>query len=929
MLSPRYRRVITSLSLCYQGRQDVMECNSHSESAVPAAASATPTPATFSRAVLLRDGAMLRLRTLCPEDREKLQGLFARCSPDSIRFRFLHSVKELTSDTLDYLVNVDNARRVALVVTEGEAEQERIVAVGRYFAEAQRPDSAEVSFLVEDAMQRRGIGTLLLDTLAELAQQQSIRYFSADVLTDNRQMLSVFRKAGYGLSGSTTYGVTHLEFPIAPTEIAQARADAQEAEAERQSLRAVLAPRAIAVIGASREAESVGGALFRQLLRFGFTGALYPVSLHAKAVGGVRAYASIAELPEVPELVFIAVPAAAVAAAARQCAAAGVKALCVISAGFAETDTAGKARQDELLNICRASGMRLVGPNCMGVVNTAEDVKMLGTFAPARPPAGNVAISSQSGALALALLNRAGQIGLGISSFVSTGNKADVSGNDLMQYWEADEATDVILLYLESFGNPRHFARIARRVARRKPIVAVKSGRTAAGARAASSHTAALASLDRAADALFAQTGIIRVNTLAEFFSVARLLATQPFPQGNRLGILTNAGGPAILAVDAAVAAGLQVPVLSEATQEQLRAVLPHTAAVTNPVDMVAGAGPEEYRACLEILCDAPELDALLIIFIPPLVTPSAEVAQVIREVLSQRPQFQRTVAAVFLDPQTNLAAIPAGKYTVPVYDFPESAVGALSAAVRYGTWRKEPAGHIVPLQLDRTALEQVLATHPAGWLPAEGVSALLAAVGLPVLPATTVRSASEAATAAAKLGVPVALKVVEPAVLHKTDVGGVLLNIAPHDAATAYAQLATQLAAHQIPLAAARVMPMARPGVEVLAGVTHDPVFGPLVAVGSGGVLVELVEDVVFRVLPLTDREAAAMVQETRAARLLRGYRGTAPADVAALERLLLTLGALADVVPRIAEIDLNPVVVHEAGQGLSLLDARIRLSA
>ncbi|HZS07926.1 MAG TPA: GNAT family N-acetyltransferase [Blastocatellia bacterium] len=885
-------------------------------------------PTEFSRDLLLRDGAMLRLRALRPDDREKLKGLFGHCSPESIRFRFLHPVKSLTDAALNQLVDVDGAHNVALVVTQGEAVDERIVAVGGFSECEDAPEMAEVAFLIEDAMQGRGIGTLLLDTLAELARRQDITHFSADVMTDNQQMLSVFRKAGYGISSSTSYGVTHLEFPIKPNGMAQSRAEAQEAQAERESLRCVLAPRSIAVIGASRDSQSVGGALFRHLIHFGFTGPVYPVNVTAGSVAGVRAYASIADLPEVPELVFIAVPAPAAAGAARQCAAAGVRALCVISAGFAETDAEGKARQAELLDICRASGMRLVGPNCMGVVNTSGEVRMLGTFAPADPPAGNVAISSQSGALGLALLNQAGRLGLGISSFVSTGNKADVSGNDLLQYWEADDTTDVILLYLESFGNPRRFARIARRVSRRKPIVAVKSGRTVAGARAASSHTAALASSDRAADALFAQTGIIRVDTLAEFFSVARLLAAQPLPAGNRVGILTNAGGPAILAVDAAVAAGLQVPVLSETTQARLRAVLPPAASVTNPVDMIAGAGPEQYRACLEALCDEAELDALLVIFIPPLVTPSAEVAGVVSEVLSQRPHLRRTVAAVFLDPQSGLASIPAGKNAVPVYDFPESAIAALIAAVRYGVWRSEPAGNIVPIRIDRDAVDRVLAANPVGWLPHESVVTLLGAAGIEVIGSKTVRSAEESAAAAAGIGGPVAIKVVEPAVLHKSDVGGVILNVAPSEAAESYTLLATQLAAHGITLVAASVMPMSRHGVEVLAGVTHDPVFGPLVAFGSGGVLVELVDDVVFRVLPLADREAAAMIRETRADRLLRGYRGAGPADVAAVERLLLALGALAEAVPRIAEIDLNPVVVHEAGQGVSLIDARVRLS-
>jgi acetyl coenzyme A synthetase (ADP forming)-like protein len=884
------------------------------------------TVADYSKDLLLRDGAMLRLRSLRASDREGLKGLFARCSPETIRYRFLRTVKSLPDEMLDQLTAVDGARHVALVVTQGA--NERIVAVGRYHAQTDRPEVAEVSFLVEDAMQRRGIGTLLLDTLAEIAREHGVTHFSADVLADNRLMLDVFRKAGYAISSATSYGVTHLEFPVAHTDLAQTRADAQEAEAERASLGYVLAPRSIAVIGASRDPQSVGGALFRNLIRWGFTGAVYPVNPKAKSVAGVRAFASLADLPETPELVFIAVPAPAPLEAARQCAEAGVRALCVISAGFAETGAEGLRAQTELLDICRSSGMRLVGPNCMGLINTASETRMLGTFAPADPRAGNLAIGSQSGALGLALINQVGGLGLGVSSFVSIGNRADVSGNDLLQYWESDEATEVILLYLESFGNPRHFARIARRVSRRKPIIAVKSGRTATGARAAASHTAALASSDAAASALFAQAGIIRVDTLSQVFSIARLLATQAAPAGNRIGILTNAGGPAILAADAAEAAGLQAPKLSEETQARLRAVLPSAASVTNPVDMIAGAGPAEYRACLEALCDEPGLDALIVIFIPPLVTPSAEVAKVVGEVLAARLSLSRSVVAVFLDPQAGLAAIPAGERAVPVYDFPEGAVAALAAAARYGVWRATPAGSFVPITLNRAAIDQTLAANRAGWLSPADTAKLLGAAGINVMQSQTARSPEEAAAAARSIGGPVALKIVEPAVLHKSDVGGVTLNVAPDEAAAAYTRLAAQLSAHGIALAAASVSPMARPGVEVLAGVTHDPVFGPLVAFGAGGVFVELFDDVVFRVAPLTDRDAAAMIGETRAGRLLQGFRGSAPADVQAVEQLLLALGALADAAPRIAEIDLNPVIAHPAGEGLSLIDARVRLA-
>ncbi|MFN0087800.1 MAG: GNAT family N-acetyltransferase [Blastocatellia bacterium] len=891
----------------------------------------------YSKDLLLRDGAMLRLRFLRESDRQGLKDLISRCSAESIRFRFLHAVRTLPEGTFDQLMDVDGARQVALVVTMGEGVKERIVAVGRYHGLKRRPEVAEASFLVEDAMQGRGIGTQLLDALAELARSNGITRFAADVLGDNRLMLSVFRKAGYGLSSTTSFGLTHLEFSITETELAQSRKEAQEAEAERASLRPVLAPRSIAVIGASRNAKSVGGALFHNLIRWGFPGTIHPVNLSAGLsagqVAGVRAYAKVGEIPEAPELVFIAVPSTAVLDAARQCAAAGVRAICVITAGFAEVGRGGAAAQRELLSICRASGMRMVGPNCLGIVNGSEKIRMLGTFAPAGPPPGNISISSQSGALGLALMNEVGRLGLGLSSFVSIGNRADVSGNDLLQYWESDDTTDVILLYVESFGNPRRFARIARRVARSKPIVAVKSGRTETGARAASSHTAALASSDTAADALFAQTGIIRVGTLSEFFAVTRVLASQPIPEGNRVGILTNAGGPAILAVDAGEAAGLTIPALSEATQARLRAVLPATASANNPVDMIASAGPDHYRACLEILCEEPGLDAILVIFIPPLITPSAEVARVIGEVIEKRAENPRPIIAVFLDPDANLKAIPAGARTIPVYEFPENAVAALGAAARYGKWRAPPLGHPVPIDIDREAIDAVLEANPpgddrrGGWLSQGDVAMLLRAAGIEIIEAAFVRSAREAAAAAADMGVPLAVKIAEPPILHKSNFGGVLVDVAPSEGAAAYQKLESRLAKHGIGLESAMLMPMAREGVEVFAGVANDPVFGPLVAFGPGGVFVELFNDVAFRILPLTDRDAADMISETRAAKLLRGFRGAPPCDIPAVERLLLSLGALAEAVPRIAEIDLNPVIVHPDGEGVSMIDARIRL--
>lgn len=817
----------------------------------------------FLRDVYLRDGAVLRLRSLRSTDREGLAALFSRCSPETIRYRFLRMITELSGPMLDSLSSADGVGHIALVVLQGEGEQERIIAVGRYFALTERPGTAEVSFLVEDAMQRRGIGTALLDMLAEIAREQGITRFSADVLADNRVMLSVFRKAGYALSSNISYGVTHLEFPILRSEIAEARRASQKAEANRASLQYVFAPKSAAVIGASRNPASVGGGLFRSLLRWGFTGPVYPINAAANSIAGVKAYPSINDLPESPDLVFIAVPAEQVVARARDCAALGVRAICVLSAGFAETDAEGVARQAELLDVCRSFGMRLLGPNCMGVVNTANGVRMLGTFVPIEPPEGNVAITSQSGSLGLALMAQAAKLGMGVSTFASIGNRADVSGNDLLMYWETDEATDIILLYLETFGNPRRFARIARRVSRAKPIIAVKSRRKSPSSEAPASRIAAHANSDQAADALFTQTGIIRVDTLAEFFSVARLLASQPTPKGDRLCILTNGSGPGVLAVDAGVAANLKVSRLSTATQERLREALPKYTSVANPIELDANSGAAEYRACLDILLDEPDIDAFLVIYIPPLATPVRDVADVLSDALATRPNLERPVAAVFFDPYTSFISLPVSERkssqrqtrSIPVYNFPESAAAALGAAVRYGAWKEAPTGSIIEVAVNRDKIEEILAAHPdAGWLTEYAVSALLRAVGIEIT--------------------------------QRTD-----------------------------------------NGVEVLTGITNDMNFGPLVAFGLGGTLSDFMDDIAFRVLPLTDRDAAEMVRSTSVYQLLSGSHGASASDVAAVETLLLRLSALAEAGPRIQELELHPVVVLPAGQGVMVKGARVKL--
>src|SRR3990170_4991015 len=552
-----------------------------------AAAVKRPTyPSQYEVDVLLKDGSTVRLRPARPDDDAAMAALFQRLSPRSVYLRFHHPMPSLSRAELRRYTHVDYDDTFALVATLGEPPDERIVAVGLYTRLEPGSDHAEVAFTVEDSHQGRGIATQLLDHLAIAARDHDIRVFEADVLGENRSMLDVFRDSGFPLESRIKYGTYHVAFPIEETEAAEEKASERETMAAAASVRVFFQPHSLAVIGASRQRGTIGAEIFHNLLRDGFTGVVYPVNPKAEAIGGVKAYPSLMDVPGDVDLAIVCVPAERVLSVADECARKGVRGIVVISAGFRETGQAGAEREQALLAKARSYGMRLIGPNCMGVLNTHPGVSLNGTFSPVFPPAGNVALESQSGALGLALLDYARQLNIGLSTFISVGNKADVSGNDLVQYWEQDPATDVILLYLESFGNPRKFASLARRISAHKPIVAVKSGRTSAGSRAAASHTGALASLDIASDALFRQAGVIRVDTLEQLFDVANLLAHQPVPRGRRVGILTNAGGPGILAADACEGFGLEVARLGEATTAALQEFLPAEAGLANPVDM-------------------------------------------------------------------------------------------------------------------------------------------------------------------------------------------------------------------------------------------------------------------------------------------------------------------------------------------------------
>ena len=895
-------------------------------------------PHRYATDALLRDGGSIHMRAIRPDDKQRLLALFERLSSRSVYFRFFQTKQQLTDEELRYFTELDFTRNVALVATLREGDAEHIIGVGRYFRlhESGQPTSrAEVAFTVDDAYQGKGVGTLLLEHLAAIARRQGIDTFEAYVLGENNRMLQVFEASGFTVQSSLASGVFHISFPTAETPQVRAASTERERLAAAQSIRAFLNPRSLAVVGVSQRGDGVGATLLANLQRAGFPGRLYPIHPHATALHGLPAFPRVSAVGAPVDLALIAVPAAAVEEVVADCATAGVHGVVVISSGFAEVSAAGREAEQRLRALVRASGMRLVGPNCMGLLNTDPQVLLNATFTALNlPPAGTIGMLSQSGALGLAMLDYVQTLHVGLSTFVSVGNRADVSSNDVLAYWADDPRTSVIALYLESFGNPRRFARMAPAVAQRKPIVAVKSGRSAAGSRAAASHSAALATSDTAVEALFEQAGVIRANTLQELFDVAALLSTQPLPSGPRVGVVTNAGGPAILLADMGETHGLVFPDLTAETTAQLRTVLPPQAGLANPVDMIAAATPAQYVRTIELVGADSNIDALMVIYIPPLVTDPVEIAQAIARGAGTVPAH-KPVLTVFMMAQGAPAALHAGpRGTLPTSMFPENMALALAAAVRYGRWRARPRG--TPLQLSpfahsavRAVIDRVLA-HASSpfWLQPGDLAAVLEAAGISLAAAEQTLPAEAVATAE-RLGYPLVAKIVSPDVLHKSDVGGVILNLeTPAAVASAVDALVARAQRLGARLDGILLQRQVSSGIEALVGVTTDPLFGPLLVCGLGGTLVEVLHDVVFRLTPVSDSDAAEMLTHLRANVLLDGYRGAPPGDREALIGLILRVSALVESVPELQELDLNPVKVLTPGAGIIALDGRMRLA-
>ena len=703
------------------------------------------------------------------------------------------------------------------------------------------------------------------------------------------------------------------------------------------SLKPFFSPRAIAIVGASRRKDSIGRRVLESLQSGGFTGPIIPVNPHATELHGLRTFPSLTAIPVLVDLAVITVPAHLVLPVIDDCAAKQVPAVILITAGFSETGETGAGLEEQLRERARRYGIRVIGPNCFGVMNLDRSIRLNATYTPVLPPAGYVAIASESGGVGTAVIMAARRANLGISNYISVGNHSDVTINDLLEYWEQDPNTRVILLYLETIVDPVRFRRIAEQVGRRKPIIALKAGRTEAGQSAAGSHTAALATNDTVVEALFAHCGVIRARTLEEWLGLAVGFSNQQLPSGRRIGIVTNSGGPGVLCADSCATEGLSLPALPELTQSALASFLPPMASVRNPVDVIGLVTEDQHAQAVQILIQSDELDALIIVHMSISVTDNSPVAAGIIGGIraARRAGFKKPVYVCWMAEGDLDRTFTVDGETIPTYRYPEIPARIISQALSYETWRRRLLG-TVPDYADadipkaKSICAKALSNRESGWLSTDETRALLTAMNVPLIAGGVATGVEEAVTLAEQIGYPVAVKLASHQILHKTEVGGVRLNLTDEQAVRdAFEAIRTRLA--QVDkldaMEGVLVQPMLSGGTEVMVGMTRDPQFGPLIAFGLGGIYIELLGDVQFRIAPLTDQDAAELVRSIKGYRLLTGYRGQPPIGLKAIEEVLLRISHLTELIPEIREIDLNPIIALPEGQGCRIVDARIRI--
>src|SRR5215469_894310 len=889
---------------------------------------------------LLTDGSTVEIRSASPEDAEAVRAMHMAMSPDNLYLRFFSMSPYSADKEAERVCRPPGQHHEVLLAWLGG----RLVGVASYEL-AGESGAAEVAFAVPDDMHGKGIATLLLEHMVSVARDRGVRAFTAQTLAENTEMLKVFADAGLPVRRRLAGDVVELTFPL-PGEADPGldqyldQVAARESRSGVASLQHVLWPASVAVVGASRRRGTVGREILHNIVTGGFSGQVYPVNPRAAALDGLRCLASVDDLPDHVDMAVIAVPAAAVPDVAERCGKRGVRSLVVITSGLGDQGA-------DLLAICRRHGMRLVGPNCFGVA-----VPFLGldaTFGAEHPAPGSAGLVVQSGGIGISLLGHLSQLGIGVSSFASVGDKYDVSSNDLLAWWEHDPRTKLAVLYVESYGSPRKFARTARRVGQRMPVLTVLGGRSMAGQRAAASHTAAAATPLVTQEALFEQAGIIAVPSLGELVAAAALLASQPLPAGDRIAVVSNAGGAGVLAADACGDSGLRVAVLSGATQRRLANLLPPGAAVGGPVDTTAAVAADPFRSCLEEVAADDGVDAVLVVTVPTAIADltqavaTAKISKPLAAAVLDQPEAVRlmpvddhqTPLEDLTEPQSGDferpgAGLPAGKRAVPVYAYPEGAARSLGHAAAYGAWRQRQLGHVPDLAGLRTAdararIAGFLRDHPeGGWLPPDAVTDLLTCYQITLVPTRRVTDEQEAIRAAAGLGGPVVLKAEAEGLVHKTEAGAVKLDLhGEPEVRKAYREL---VATFGPGLGGVLVQPMLTGGVEVLVGVVQEPVFGPLVVFGLGGVATEVLGDHAARLTPLTDTDADELIHSVHAAPLLLGHRGTPPVDTAALADVLLRVSRLAGDLHEVAELDLNPVIATP--DGARAVDARIRVS-
>ncbi|MBA2952422.1 GNAT family N-acetyltransferase [Nocardioides sp. MAH-18] len=858
---------------------------------------ASTAPAHWEADVLLRDGRAAHIRPIRAEDRDVFLEFYDRVSDQSKYYRFFSPMPRLSERDIERFINVDNVDRVAFVLTL----QGQIIAVGRY--DVIKPGEAEVAFLVEDQHQGRGIGQLLLEHLAQAGRERGVERFVAEVLPDNARMIQTFRDAGYRVASEYDEGVLQLEFSIEPTETAIGLMSKREHRAEAASIERFFNPRSVAVIGASRRQETIGQALVRNLITGDFAGRVYAVNPTSSAVSGLPTYKSVTDIPDDVDVAIVAVPAESVQEVVLDCAAKGVHGLVVVSAGFAETGEEGRVRQRKLVGLSRSYGLRLIGPNCLGIINTDAKVSLNASLSPLMPPRGRAGFFCQSGALGTAILEKVYNRGLGLSTFVSAGNRADVSGNDLLQYWEEDDSTEVVLLYLESIGNPRKFSRIARRVSLRKPIIAVRSGRTTQGV--PMGHAVRkIAAPPAAVDAMFRQAGVIQVDTLEEMFDVAQLVAHQPLPRGRRVAIVGNSDAVGLLAADAAAAVGL---------------------VVNKSTSLGADASAEDFEDALDAAIDDPEVDSVVAVYVPPINVSGEDVANVLAAVGEQS---DKPLVSSFLGVEgvpellrvPDVAGATAGRGSVPSYPGVEAAVRALARVVEYAVWLRSPEGNDVdPADVDelgaKALVAEVLAANPQGTeLDPDALAKLLAAYQIELWPVREVATRDEAVAAGEELGWDVVLKATAEHLRERPDQAHVWRNIdSAEEMVDAWDTLGSVITDSD--RAGFVVQKNSSPGVPVAIRSIEDPLFGPVVSFGIAGPMTELLADRAYRIPPLSGRDAAAMVREIKSSPMLFGYRGSEVVDVAEVERLIQRVAQLQNDLPQLSALELSLVLAGADG--------------